>query len=349
MPKKIRLRAMTASSSAIVRGACLPLLLLAPTALAGCPADPSPDESDASTGTTVADDSTGPEVDGGSTSTSGGPSTSTSNADSSSGGSSSSGVVEGCGDGLVADGEACDDANADEADGCLSDCTVPRTCAEILAAIPGAASGTYILVPDGMSLDAYCEMEADGGGWTLVAKVNDAETDDLPEPLGWFDMTIAPDALLTPEFVLDAGLAAHGAHRFSDLLGPASVARFEVAAADQLDLRATWYKAIASAESFSGWFAADPTMSQVCRDVDMTLDCADGDIASDNGLVLIDHMSLVQYGYTPGRFCTELHMRLDPDPDGAPSGVASCTVDVDWPTSYTQYWGNALLIWLREA
>lgn len=77
--------------------------------------------------------------------------------------------------------------------------------------------------------------------------------------------------------------------------------------------------------------------------------CADGDIASENGLVLIDHMSLVQYGYTPGMFCTELHMRLDPDPDGAPSGVASCTVDVDWPTSYTQYWGNALLIWLREA
>lgn len=329
----------------------IPLLLLVPATLAGCPADPSPSESDASTGTTVADGSTGPGVDDGSTS--GGPGTSdegsSGSSGSSSGGSSSSGVVVGCGDGLVADDEACDDANADEADGCLSDCTVPRTCAEILASLPDAASGTYTIVPDGMSLDTYCEMEVDGGGWTLIAKVNNAATDDLPEPLGWFDMTIAPDDLVTPDFTLDAGLAAHGAHRFSGLLGPASIARFEAAAADQLDVRAAWYKAIASAESFSGWFAADPTTSQICRDVDMTLDCAEGDIASENGLVLIDHMSLVQYGYTPGMFCTELHMRLDPDPDGAPSGVASCTVDTDWPTSYTQYWGNALLIWLREA
>lgn len=341
MPKQTILP--TSSRHILHHGALL--LVLVPVALAGCPADPVPSEDEGSTGTTIADDSTGPGLDSG-TSTSGGTSTnddtSTSNVD------SSSGVVVGCGDGVVADDEACDDGNADEADGCLSDCSVPRTCAEILAAIPEAVSGTYTIVPDGMSLDAYCEMEVDGGGWTLIAKVNNADMNDLPEPAGWFDMTIAADDLATPELTLNAGLAAHGAHRFVDVLGPDSIARFEAAAADQLDLRAAWYKAIASEDSFSGWFAADPTASQVCRDVDMTLDCAEGDIASENGLVLIDHMSLVQYGYTPGEFCTELHMRLDDDPDGAPSGVASCTVDVDWPTSYTQYWGNGLLIWLRE-
>ncbi len=37
-------------------------------------------------------------------------------------------VVPGCGDGMVQDGEDCDDGNLDDTDGCLSDCTTPVHC-----------------------------------------------------------------------------------------------------------------------------------------------------------------------------------------------------------------------------
>lgn len=42
------------------------------------------------------------------------------------------------------------------------------SCLEILNAAPGAPSGVYWLTPDGQSARrAWCDMETDGGGWTL--------------------------------------------------------------------------------------------------------------------------------------------------------------------------------------
>lgn len=77
-----------------------------------------------------------------------------------------------CGNGVIEGDEACDDANRDSTDGCLSDCSIPTRCMDILAHAAAAASGIHEIDSDGPGgygpYDAYCDMEHAGGGWTLV-------------------------------------------------------------------------------------------------------------------------------------------------------------------------------------
>ena len=72
-----------------------------------------------------------------------------------------------CGDGLLDRGEACDDGNEANDDGCVS-CVSPRSCAEILALAPMSPSGLYKVDPgaSGEPWPVTCDMDKDGGGWT---------------------------------------------------------------------------------------------------------------------------------------------------------------------------------------
>lgn len=48
------------------------------------------------------------------------------------------------------------------------------SCAEVLSALPSASTGNYWLDPEGSGVfEAYCDMNTDDGGWTLVAVVSD--------------------------------------------------------------------------------------------------------------------------------------------------------------------------------
>ncbi|MBK8266274.1 MAG: DUF4215 domain-containing protein [Nannocystis sp.] len=75
-----------------------------------------------------------------------------------------------CGDGVLQeDKESCDDL--DITTGCLKSCVVARNCAEIKADYADAASGLYTIDPASENIPAFtvfCEMEADGGGYTLA-------------------------------------------------------------------------------------------------------------------------------------------------------------------------------------
>ncbi|MCY1054484.1 DUF4215 domain-containing protein [Nannocystis sp. SCPEA4] len=77
-----------------------------------------------------------------------------------------------CGDGLVNGGEDCDDNNTDETDGCMVGCVEARSCLQVKQAVPDAVSGEYRLWPEALggesSLDVWCDMDSDGGGYTFL-------------------------------------------------------------------------------------------------------------------------------------------------------------------------------------
>jgi cysteine-rich repeat protein len=109
-----------------------------------------------------------------------------------------------CGDGVVQAGvEACDDGNKDNVDTCSNTCNelVPAlSCKAILAKAPATPSGVYTIDPDGEDagvdpFKAFCDMETDGGGWTLILnrQVDSDNTGqpDLEATNGAFDNTRA--------------------------------------------------------------------------------------------------------------------------------------------------------------
>jgi hypothetical protein len=87
--------------------------------------------------------------------------------------------------------------------------SLPRTCAEVPTTTP---SGAFMIDPDGAGgrepfLD-YCETSADGGGWTLIAKVDPAMSGLEFENSVWVQLTDAGHAFGTADLSVENALLA---------------------------------------------------------------------------------------------------------------------------------------------
>lgn len=88
-----------------------------------------------------------------------------------------------CGDSRVQAeyGEECDDPD-DPRFGCLLDCTVATSCLEIRESWGDRAkTGLHVIYREGTWLTVWCDMEADGGGYTFLKYVSGTYDPDKPE------------------------------------------------------------------------------------------------------------------------------------------------------------------------
>ncbi|MCB9566569.1 MAG: hypothetical protein H6710_05045 [Myxococcales bacterium] len=197
-----------------------------------------------------------------------------------------------CGDGfLQEEHEECD--SLDLTSGCLSTCAMAKSCLEIKNDTNEAQTGIYTIQPEGVEpLQAWCEMDADGGGYTLIK-------------VGSQTSVYAPAA--------EAACAAYGMKVFAPRSSEHLVATYNFATAENLEpLVVNTVKASVEYLWIIGVYAVMPGISCFEKPFN-SADCPEWQ-ANDGGTFWITDQVVI--GAPKATACTNCSAIYDWNPDG---------------------------------
>lgn len=93
------------------------------------------------------------------------------------------------------DASSSTDTGMQSVDACTTaDCMTFASCQAVEQQFPSAPSGVYSINAGTGVFRAYCELEADGGGWTLALKVDGTQTTFAYDAAIWTDATLLGEA-----------------------------------------------------------------------------------------------------------------------------------------------------------
>jgi hypothetical protein len=152
--------------------------------------------------------------------------------------------------------------------------SLPISCAALKAKDVKTPSGSYEIDPDGdgprTSFKVYCEMSADGGGWTLAAKMDGNKTTwDYDSPRWTDDSTVGTDS--TDLAFVEAKFRSFNEMPLKDIrvrMHDGSVSRFFPMALTGTSLRAIFSTdSIATSGGRSKWssLVPDPSLQDYCN------------------------------------------------------------------------------------
>ncbi|CAB5514510.1 hypothetical protein LMG26857_03569 [Achromobacter anxifer] len=204
-------------------------------------------------------------------------------------------------------------------------------------------SGVYTVQPGagGARTEVYCDMESDGGGWTLVMNSGRNTTG-----VNRFRDGVNLPAVLTP--VSSSQFGSVGVGRWYNAF-PFKQAKITVVAGDAAAVTATYYKGLTlnNVRTWSQMDVTEPDASVTCTDVAMTANCTSQPFSvMADGTFLMWGVDLNKYGYLAGT-SFPVHGSLE-GPVGGFCSVTGNMNDNAWPDSYADgHWGNGILMWFR--
>lgn len=220
-----------------------------------------------------------------------------------------------------------------------------KSCNDIITNNYANDDGVYFVGESDDNFQVYCDMR-DNEGWTLIAKINNANIDSIDEPQDWFVNGQNTDDILNPNLVVNNGFASLGLTNLNKLDFTNTVSEF-VFINDIQTKSALFYKDT-NITNIQNWFnGTEATSTTVCTDKDLTQNCVASQFQNVDNVYFLKGMSLSVHGYTaPG----DLHLRHNENVNAHISSICSYTFSYDnneWGDTYNTHWGNGALIYIR--